>query len=407
MLSLSRQFWVLIHRWAGLTIALFLVVAGATGVLLPFEKDLRTMVERLMFDVQAPLPGTRPLDAIVLADLVERQTGGKVLFLPLSVPADRVMSFSVGPADTNHQLPFDMVWSDPYTGTVKLKFRSGVLADGPQNIVPFIYRLHYSLAAGDWGIAAFGVAALVWTVDCFVGFYLTLPMRKKTEANRRAGKSWWARWKPAWKIRKGVRGHKLNFDLHRAGGLWLWPFLFVFAWTSVGFNLPNVHRPVMSILGASDDMPPTGTRDPLLEPPIGLPAARELARSLMQTEAEKRHFTIKSEGYIFYDQDHGLYRYSAHTSLDPADDIAQTGLWLSAVDGKLSRFESPTDGTMADKTMNWMYMLHMAHVFGLPYKILVSLTGGMVTILSLTGVLIWMKKRSAKRQRGRGTASPA
>lgn len=99
----------------------------------------------------------------------------------------------------------------------------------------------------------------------------------------------------------------------------------------------------MSVLGTSDDTPSTGTRESLPEPPIGLPAAQEMARSLMQTEAEQRHFTIESDGYIFYDQDHGLYRYGAHTSLDLA------GLWLSAVDGKRSRFGPPTDGTMAIK----------------------------------------------------------
>ena len=27
--------------------------------------------------------------------------------------------------------------------------------------------------------------------------------------------------------------YRVNFDLHRAGGLWLWPLLFVFAWSSV------------------------------------------------------------------------------------------------------------------------------------------------------------------------------
>ena len=38
----------------------------------------------------------------------------------------------------------------------------------------------------------------------------------------------------------------------------------------------------------------------------------------------------------------------------------------------------------------------MGMVFGLPYRIAVSLIGMMVTTLSVTGVIIWMKKRSGR-----------
>ena len=38
----------------------------------------------------------------------------------------------------------------------------------------------------------------------------------------------------------------------------------------------------------------------------------------------------------------------------------------------------------------------MGMVFGLPYRIAVSLIGALVTMLSVTGVVIWMKKRSGR-----------
>jgi hypothetical protein len=43
-----------------------------------------------------------------------------------------------------------------------------------------------------------------------------------------------------------------------------------------------------------------------------------------------------------------------------------------------------------------MGALHMAHVFGLPYRIFVALLGVAVSILSVTGVVIWWKKRQAR-----------
>jgi uncharacterized iron-regulated membrane protein len=49
--------------------------------------------------------------------------------------------------------------------------------------------------------------------------------------------------------------------------------------------------------------------------------------------------------------------------------------------------------------------LHMAMVFGLPYKTFVSALGLVVAMLSMTGVYIWWKKRAARRFRKRQGAS--
>ena len=71
--------------------------------------------------------------------------------------------------------------------------------------------------------------------------------KKKTEKKQSAKKraSFLKRWLPAWKIRIKSNLFKLNYDLHHAFGLWLWGILFVIAWSSVGFNLQQVYRPVM------------------------------------------------------------------------------------------------------------------------------------------------------------------
>ena len=41
--------------------------------------------------------------------------------------------------------------------------------------------------------------------------------------------------------------------------------------------------------------------------------------------------------------------------------------------------------------------LHMANVFGLPYRIFVCALGILITMLSVTGVYIWWKKRRAQK----------
>ncbi|MDW9377509.1 putative iron-regulated membrane protein [Sinorhizobium meliloti] len=51
-------------------------------------------------------------------------------------------------------------------------------------------------------------------------------------------------WGKAWRLRIYGGPHKSSFDLHRAGGLWVWAMLFVLAWSSVFFNLKEVYNPV-------------------------------------------------------------------------------------------------------------------------------------------------------------------
>ena len=35
-----REFWTVVHRWLGLTVALFLIVAGATGAVISWDHEI-------------------------------------------------------------------------------------------------------------------------------------------------------------------------------------------------------------------------------------------------------------------------------------------------------------------------------------------------------------------------------
>lgn len=344
-----------------------------------------------------PSLDARPLDPVTLAERVERQTGTAVAFLPLEVPSDHVALFYLTARAGQPEPDHDIAWADPYSGKVRLTYRDGRLTDGAQNIMPFLYAVHRTLALGAGGTWALGIAALIWTVDCFIGFYLTLPRRR----NRRAAigpssRSWWQKWRPAWTLRKDASGHRRNVDLHRAGGLWLWPLLLVFAWSAVGFNLPAVHRPVMRALGSHDYFEGASLPRPVETPAIGRREAVIVGRGLMAAEGARRGFRTERAGYLSYDAGTGLYAYGARTSLDWSSKDASTTIWFDGGEGRLARFRPPLGDTGADRTTSWFTMLHMARVIGLPYRIFVSALGMAVVALSVTGILIWMKKRSVR-----------
>jgi uncharacterized iron-regulated membrane protein len=169
----------------------------------------------------------------------------------LHIEPGRSVEFTVLTQTDSGVAQIRLFYIDPYTGEKLGERTSGEVSLAKENIISFLYRLHMTLAlpasTGSLGPYILGVTTLVWTIDCFVSFYLTFPLRWRDRGKAsRPAKSWWARWKPAWLIKRNAGAYRINFDIHRAFGLWTWAMLFVFAWSSVGFNLRDeVYMPVM------------------------------------------------------------------------------------------------------------------------------------------------------------------
>jgi uncharacterized iron-regulated membrane protein len=64
----------------------------------------------------------------------------------------------------------------------------------------------------------------------------------------------------------------------------------------------------------------------------------------------------------------------------------------------------PWKGTAADLFVQAQFPLHSGRILGLPGRILISAMGLVVAILSVTGVVIWARKRRARLAREASTA---
>jgi uncharacterized iron-regulated membrane protein len=386
----ARAFWVVVHRWAGLTIALFLIVAGSTGALMAFYDELYDATAEWRV-VEAPYAGAKTLDALAINQAAAKiaPAGYSVAGIRLDVEPDRVLEVGLAPTNPD-KMPYLDAAMNPYTGELVKIYEWGKISDGFDQLMPFIYQLHYKLALGEIGLWAFGIAALIWTLDCFVGFYLTLP-RVRLRG-----------WGKAWRVRWQALKYKVNFDLHRASGLWLWPVLLVFAWSSVAMNLREVYDPVMKALGAPsvfnllpDETAPAGFKP---EYATALADARRLAAEAVTAKG----MSVAQEGYLYFNADKNVFDYSFSTN----SDFTSKGNWsllMFSPRGDLKQLALADGGLDDGGADNWLLALHMAQVGGLPYRIFVSVLGLLITMLSVTGVVIWMKKRSARIAHGRKT----
>jgi uncharacterized iron-regulated membrane protein len=395
-----RRILVLGHRWAGLVMAGFLVLAGLTGALLAWYHELDEALSPAWFRT-APAPSDRlPLDPLTLRERVAAQRPEALVhYVSLRRAAGENAVFYLEARPGAPPLANDEVFVDPYSGRIVGERRWGDIGQGWGNLMPFVYRLHYELALGRVGAIVLGVVALAWTVDCFVGAWLTMPARRRRAAG--GGPGWWSRWAPAWRLRLRSGASRLNFDLHRAGGLWPWAMLFVLAWSSVAFNLGDeVYHPVMRTLFAMQGDPRDLAPElpaPLAEPPMGWAAGLAAARRHMDELAAREGFAVIEESNLGYDAAKGTLHLRVRSSLDVAERLGQTGVVIDARDGRLVGSFVPTGKAAGDTITTWLLALHMAAMWGLPMKVFVSVVGVSVALLSATGVVIWWQRRRARQ----------
>ena len=395
-----RSALTLLHRWLGLAIAGFLFVSGVTGAVISWDHELDELLNPHLNEVASVGPA---IPALELAARVEAQDPrARVSYVPLAAEPGHALSVFVDPrrdpaTGRLFELDYNQVFFDPVTGAEKgRRYWGAAWPITSETFVSFLYVLHYSLHIPEfwgidlWGMWLLGLVALVWTVDCFVGFYLTLPAARAP--------AWWARWAPAWRIKTGGSAYRIAFDVHRAFGLWTWALLFILAFTAFSLNLyREVFYPVMSLVSEVTPGPfelrqPADRHEPI-DPVLGY--AEVIARA--EAEAARRGWS-EPAGAAFYSQEYGIYGVGFFA---PGDDHGAAGvgppyLYFDGADGRYLGDRIPWQGTAADIFVQAQFPLHSGRILGLPGRILISLMGLVVAALSVTGVVIWARKRRAR-----------
>jgi uncharacterized iron-regulated membrane protein len=392
---MTRKFFVWLHRWVGLLMTVFLIIVGLTGSLLVFNAELEKLISPQLF-ASKPTPDSKQLDLATLAEMAESaEPHARVAFFSVD-PEQAFMHVGarIDPATGKpFSLDFNQMFLDPWTGKVLGHRLSGDLSQGKINLMPFIYGLHMNLVLGDWGAWVLGVVALAWTLDCFYAFYLTFPV---------VFSRFFSRWKPAWKIKWNASAYRLNFDLHRASGLWLWPLLFIFAWSSVMFNYNEVYVwttvKLFDYPNEEQEFSPYMLKTPNEQPKLNWHEAFDKAEQAIDRYTKENDITVKGPVGFAYISQFGVYSYSVRSSRDISDGGWDgLGVWVDGDTGELKKVFLP-DGEHSGKTIsNWLRALHFANWHNwLAYRILVCIVGLVITLLSVTGVYIWLKKRNAR-----------
>ncbi|MCC8392033.1 PepSY domain-containing protein [Paraburkholderia sp. MMS20-SJTR3] len=388
-----RRQLVRLHRWFGIGTALFLFVAGLTGAIIAWDHALDSALNPSFYQARSSGP---TLSSLELARRVEAADPRlQVTYLPLEIEPGHTLQMMVLPridpaTQQPYPLEFNQIAVDPVTAEIQGRREWGAVSLAPLNLIPFIYKLHYTLhlpfAGGfDTGTWLMGIVGIVWLFDSMIALFLSFP----------SVKAW--RKSLAFRVKRG--GYALTFDLHRSGGVWIWALLMLVALTSISMNLPSqVVRPLVSRIS-------TLTPDPINNPEIlrkPQPGDQILSRERIVALAEQagrdKHLSAPPGGlyYAHLLHTYGVGYYTAGN--DHGSGLGNPWLYWDAVTGKPLAAQIPGRGTAGDIFMQLQFPLHSGRILGLGGRILISAVGIAVATLSVTGLLIWLKKFNGRRR---------
>ncbi len=371
------------HRILGLSTALFLVIAGLTGSVLAFHHELDEWLNPSAY--RATAAGT-PLSPEALARAIEAgHPDRRVWYMTLETePGHAANAAALGRIDPATgdavPIPADVFQVDPVSGEVLAARLWGACCFSALNIIPFLYEFHHNLSLpGVYGILLMGGVAILWLVDGFVGFALTLPR----------GQPFLAKWRAAFAI-KGGSAFRLNLDWHRAAGLWLFVLLIILAISSVAMNLRR--EVVEPVVGLFSNLTPT----PFSQPPREKLAERTLSfDTMLETglkEARARGWQ-EPASEIFFSPHYGVFGVAFGDHDDPMNTR-----WLY-FDGETAAFRNaiiPGVGTAGDVFIQIQFPIHSGRILGLTGRILIAVMGVVIAGLAITGVAVWWMKRKGR-----------
>lgn len=223
----TKTIWK-IHSWLGLLAGIPLVIIAFTGSVLVFKDEINAQLIPDRVIVAPTEAGALSLDARISAlqtALPEHEVAG-IAFYPQPERADFVYVIEHGTDEWLH------VFQNPYTTEVLGKPRST-----DSELMGWFLELHYTLLAGEIGVAICGVLAVLLCLLGITGFFI---YRKF--------------WKNLFTLRWRASARVLTGNLHKRLGVISAPVFMILGLTGAVWNLLHVFEELQH--DHHDEVPP-------------------------------------------------------------------------------------------------------------------------------------------------------
>lgn len=354
-----------IHLWVGLTVGLLLVMAGLTGSILVFDEEIDAVLNPGLLSV-TPGEERAPLQRVV-ASVAAAYPEHPVSYIRM--PRGPSETYEVTTAGTD---PLE-IFVDPYRGTI-LGARGTT-----EGLINALFDLHVHLLSGETGEQVMGIVGLLTLLLVVTGMVVWWPGVRR----------WWrgfaVRWRSNWK--------RMNFDLHRAGGIWSAAFLMVTAATGAGLIFHDAFLAGANWVTASPETP---------EPPAVVPRPGEpwlpLDSLLRQADRALPGGTATYVAFPAVPEAPLSVRKYFDAALHPN---GRSFVYLDPWSGEVLAVESAMSAPAGMKALNLLYPLHIGSFGGVGVRVLYALLGLSPLVLFVSGLLMWWNRTQAPKRRKR------
>lgn len=361
-MTISRTQWLTLHRWIGAALALLLAIQGLTGASLMFRDEIERVIHPEL------VVGARPARVTVQAmvDTVRAtHPDATIASAKFAQEADRAVLFKL---KAKHGGTPILTAVSPYSGAV---VRDGGLGDWPTE---WLFMLHDQLLAGPIGETLIGLEGFGLLFMAITGPLIWWPAR--------------GRFRQGFRVRLDG-SHDLRWrTLHRAVGAVAAIVLAVSALTGVLLVWKDPLRDVLQTMMTVERKP-----SPIVveQDDRAMLPLDTLVRSAQASHGATplRQLRFSSGGRVV-----AVYLDGDRT-LRPD---GTTQVYFNAYSGiELADYVSGTKPA-ASEFIDWLYPVHVGLWGGIATRILLVLTGLILSGLSMSGVWLWWSRASRRRR---------
>ena len=354
-----RRLWLNVHLWIGVGLLVLLIPVGLSGSILVWHGAVDRALYSQRYEVSGPAsqPPSTYL-GVAKAAFGDRATPTSLRLPDKAGDPVTVVGRLAGPPAANGRPRQLTAWIDPATARV---LDTGEIN---QSFTGVLHRLHGSLLISAPGLGRKIVGWLGWamTVSCLTGLWL-----------------WWPRKGSPVKGLRWRRSSSTLTNLHHMFGFWILIPLLVVSLTGVYISFPKTSH---ALFGA----PPPASRPagramprPLKTP--NLTADQVFAKAVQTSPgAALSSMTLPTEGKK------SVWKVELAQG-PPVEVDDRTGQAVA------SRPERP-GGAGPDPLSRLMRKVHDGAETPLVWQILVFLTGIAPALLGVTGVVMWLRRKS-------------
>ena len=366
-----RKLSKILHRILSIVVGIFISIICFSGAMLIFENELTEWQNPHLYNVTPLESGARPLTSLLPEILATQPQGAEITYVDIKDNPSKSYTIDIDFGNDESKT----VFVDQYTGKI--------LGEKPDDIAFFtvMYRLHrfllQSRPQGDgifWGKRIVGISTIIFVFIIITGIVVWVPRR---------GRSWGSRFKIS--VKHGW--HRLWYDLHVAGGIYVALLLLVMALTGLTWAFPWYRTAFYGILAPERNELSTTENNSLdiaANEPTDTTTLTQFAVWQRVYDAVKQRsnyveVSINPDEVRARISDCGNRRASDYYEFDTAT-------------GAITSVELYKNMSNNSKLRGWVYSLHTGSWGGFWVRLIYFIAAMFGATLPLTGYYLWIRR---------------